>query len=59
MYTAGRVTGLGNSGVTGHYHFAVSVISVSSGEVRWVNSSDPVIDNQGPIWDPVSGGPSG
>lgn len=59
VYEKGKVTGLGNSGVTGGYHFQVSLISVSTGNVVWLSSGDPVIDNRGPIWDPVSGGPSG
>jgi hypothetical protein len=59
LYEVGQVTGLGNSGVTGHYHFEVSLIEIESGEVRWVNSGDPAIDNQGPAWNPVSGGPPG
>jgi len=54
-----QVTGLGNSGVTGSYHFLVSLISVASGEVIWVTSGDPAIDNRGPVGDPVAGGPSG
>ena len=59
QYKAAEVTGLGNSGVVGDFHFEVSIISIDKGEIRWVNSGDPVIDNQGPIWDPVSGGTSG
>jgi hypothetical protein len=58
-YEVARVTGFGNSGVAGSYHFEVSLISIATGEVRWVNSGDPAIDNKGPIWDPVSGGTSG
>lgn len=59
LFTQSQVTGLGNSGVTGSYHFQVSLLSAVSGEVLWINSGDPAIDNQGPIWDPVSGGPQG
>jgi hypothetical protein len=59
MYEESRVTGLGNSGVTGSYPFEVSLVSVASGEIRWVNSGDPAVDNQGPAWNPVSGGPPG
>lgn len=54
-YEAGKVTGLGNSGVAGKYHFEVSLISVSTGEVAWLSSGDPVIDNRGTVIDPVSG----
>jgi hypothetical protein len=59
QFEEGKVTGLGNTGVVGNFHFEVSLVSVTSGEIRWVNSGDPAIDNQGPIWDPVSGGPYG
>jgi plastocyanin len=55
-YGPGLVTGLGNSGVTGNYHFQVSLISVSAGEVVWLSSGDPVIDNRGSTADPISGG---
>lgn len=54
-YEAGKVTGLGNSGVAGKYHFEVSLIAVSTGEVAWLSSGDPVIDNRGTVIDPVSG----
>jgi hypothetical protein len=59
MYEERQVTGLGNSGVLGEYHFQVSLISIATGEIRWVNSGDPAVDNQGPAWNPVSGGPPG
>jgi hypothetical protein len=59
QFEEARVTGLGNTGVVGNFHFAVSLVSVAGGEIRWVNSGDPMIDNQGPVWDPVSGGPGG
>ena len=59
QFEVAKVTGLGNTGVMGNFHFGVSLVSITSGEVRWVSSGDPAIDNQGPIWDPVSGGPSG
>jgi len=58
QFKEAEVTGLGNTGVIGDFHFEVSLISITSGEIRWVNSGDPAIDNQGPIWDPISGGPS-
>jgi hypothetical protein len=58
LYEAGKVTGLGNSGVSGTYFFEVSLISLATGQVEWIGSDDPAIDNMGPIWDPVSGGPA-
>ncbi len=59
QFKEAEVTGFGNTGVLGGFHFQVSLVSIASGEIRWVNSGDPAIDNQGPIWDPISGGPSG
>lgn len=59
QFQEAQVTGLGNIGVLGNFHFEVSLVSITSGEIRWVNSGDPMIDNQGPVWDPVSGGPGG
>jgi len=59
LYEQGKVTGLGNSGVPGTYFFEVSLISLATGQVEWIGSDDPAIDNMGPIWDPVSGGPAG
>jgi hypothetical protein len=58
FYEPGKVTGLGNSGVAGTYFFEVSLISLATGQVEWIGSGDPAIDNMGPIWDPVSGGPA-
>jgi hypothetical protein len=58
LYERGKVTGLGNSGVSGTYFFEVSLISLATGQVEWIGSGDPAIDNMGPIWDPVSGGPA-
>jgi hypothetical protein len=58
VYETGKVTGLGNSGVQGTYFFEVSLISLATGAVEWIGSDDPAIDNMGPIWDPVSGGPA-
>jgi plastocyanin len=55
-YAEGRVTGLGNSGVAGKYHFEVALVAVTSGEVAWLSSGDPVIDNRGSTADPISGG---
>jgi hypothetical protein len=59
VYEPGKVTGMGNSGVAGIYHFEVSLVSLATGEVTWISSGDPAIDNMGPVWDPVSGGPAG
>ena len=54
----GQSDGLGNSGVPETYFFEVSLISLATGQVEWIGSGDPAIDNMGPIWDPVSGGPA-
>jgi len=55
---AGLVRGMGNCHVGGVYHFQVSVVKVSTGEILWINSGDPVIDNRGgsPIEPPPTGG---
>lgn len=46
---AGQVRGTGSTGVKGIYHFEVALVSASTGEVSWVNSGDPVIDNRGGV----------
>jgi plastocyanin len=42
-----RVRGMGNTRVDGFYHFQVSVVKVSTGQILWMSSGDPVIDNRG------------
>jgi len=53
-----RVRGMGNTRVDGIYHFQVSVVKVGTGEILWISSGDPVIDNRGgsPIEPPSTGG---
>lgn len=46
-YHADRVAGMGNGGFQGRYHFEVSLVRIATGEVVWVGSGDPVIDNRG------------
>ena len=43
----GRLRGTGNSGVDGLYFFEVALVSVSTGQIGWLSSGDPVIDNRG------------
>lgn len=45
----GQVRGMGSTGIKGIYHFEVALVSASTGEVSWVNSGDPVIDNRGGV----------
>ena len=54
-----RIRGMGNNRVPGTYHFRVSVIRVSNGEVLWMGSSDPAIDNRGGVTDPPPSGGTG
>ena len=42
----GSIRGTGNNGVTGLYFFEVALVSVSTGEIGWLSSGDPVIDNR-------------
>lgn len=51
-YGTDRVVGMGNNRVPGLYFFEVSVISTLNGEVRWVSSGDPALDNRGAVGDP-------
>jgi plastocyanin len=51
-----RVRGIGNTRVDGFYHFQVSVVKVDSGEILWISSGDPVVDNRGGVVDPPGGG---
>ncbi len=48
----GKLRGTGNSGVAGLYHFEVALVSVSTGEIGWLSSGDPVIDNRGTVVGP-------
>ena len=45
----GAVRGTGNSGVDGLYFFEVALVSVATGEIGWVSSGDPVVDNRGGV----------
>lgn len=54
-YTADSAKGMGNNGVTGVYHFEVTLLSAGSGEVLWFSSGDPAVDNRGTVGDPGSG----
>lgn len=47
--STGEVRGTGSTGVKGVYHFEVALVSGTTGEVSWVNSGDPVIDNRGGV----------
>ncbi|HSS78066.1 MAG TPA: hypothetical protein VLV54_15155, partial [Thermoanaerobaculia bacterium] len=51
-----QVRGVGNTRVDGFYHFQVSVVKVGTGEILWISSGDPVIDNRGGGIDPPGGG---
>jgi hypothetical protein len=48
----GRLRGTGNSGVDGLYFFEVALVSVSTGEIGWMSSGDPVVDNRGGVVGP-------
>ncbi|HYU32103.1 MAG TPA: hypothetical protein VEW48_08060 [Thermoanaerobaculia bacterium] len=45
----GQIRGMGNNRVNGLYHFEVALVSVSTGEIGWMSSGDPVIDNRGGV----------
>jgi|SRR3954471_7339191 len=47
-----RIRGMGNSRVPGTYYFKVSVVRLSNGEILWIGSDDPAIDNRGGVTDP-------
>jgi plastocyanin len=47
-----RVRGMGNNRVPGTYYFKVSVVRLSDGEILWISSNDPAIDNRGGVTDP-------
>ena len=50
-----RIRGTGNSRISGTYYFDVSVVRISDGEVLWLGSGDPAIDNRGGVTDPTGG----
>jgi len=51
----GKLRGTGNNRVDGLYHFEVALVSVSTGEIGWMSSGDPVIDNRGGVVGPGDG----
>lgn len=48
----GQIRGMGNNGVAGLYHFEVALVSVATGEIGWMSSGDPVVDNRGGVTTP-------
>lgn len=48
----GKIRGTGNNGVDGVYFFEVALVSVSTGEIGWLSSGDPVVDNRGTVVGP-------
>jgi len=58
-YAQGKVQGMGNNNIAGTYYFEVAVVKLESGEVLWLGSGDPAIDNRGGAGDPNSGGGGG
>jgi hypothetical protein len=53
----GEIRGTGNNGVSGVYFFEVALVSVSTGEIGWLSSGDPVVDNRGGVIVPDGGPP--
>lgn len=51
----GKIRGTGNNNVNGVYFFEVALISVATGEIGWLSSGDPVVDNRGGVGNPDSG----
>jgi len=45
----GQIRGMGNNRVNGLYHFEVALVSVATGEIGWMSSGDPVVDNRGGV----------
>lgn len=45
----GRIRGTGNNGVEGLYFFEVALVNIATGQVEWVSSEDPVVDNRGGV----------
>jgi len=56
---ADRVRGMGNNRVPGTYYFQVSVVRLGDGEILWIGSNDPAIDNRGGVGDPTTTGGTG
>jgi len=50
------VRGMGNNHIAGTYYFQAAVVRISDGQVVWMSSPDPAIDNRGGITDPPAGG---
>lgn len=48
----GKIRGTGNNGVAGLYFFEVALVSVTTGEIGWLSSGDPVVDNRGGVSTP-------
>jgi hypothetical protein len=51
----GRIRGTGNNDVPGLYFFQVALVNVATGQVDWVSSDDPVVDNRGGVIGPGGG----
>lgn len=45
----GRIRGTGNNDVQGLYFFEVALVNIATGQVGWVSSDDPVVDNRGGV----------
>jgi hypothetical protein len=45
----GRIRGTGNNDVQGLYFFEVALVNIATGQVDWVSSDDPVVDNRGGV----------
>lgn len=48
----GKIRGTGNNGVAGVYFFEVAMVSITTGEIGWLSSGDPVVDNRGGVIGP-------
>lgn len=48
----GKIRGTGNNGIAGLYFFEVALVSVTTGEIGWLSSGDPVVDNRGTVVTP-------
>jgi hypothetical protein len=48
----GLIRGTGNNGVDGLYFFEVALVSVGTGQIGWMSSGDPVVDNRGTVTTP-------
>lgn len=48
----GRIRGTGNNDVEGLYFFEVALVNIATGQVGWVSSDDPVVDNRGGVSTP-------